>query len=336
MNILIIGPSWIGDMVMAQSLFKKCKADHPNSLIDVVSPAWSQPILSRMPEVRNTILLPTGHGQLKFFKRWKIGNSLKSNGYERAIVLPRTWKSALIPYFAEIPKRTGFLGEFRYGLLNDIRKLDKKILDRFVLRYLALGQEKNDPLPPINIYFPEFTIDQDNQNRLISEFHLRLDRPAVCFFPGAEFGPAKQWPISYFRQLAEDLVKSGYQIWVMGSSKEFNLGEKITQSGAPHHINLCGKTRLEDAIDLMALAVHAVSNDSGLMHVAAAVGLKMDVLYGSSSPSYTPPLSHSARIHYLGLNCSPCFKRTCPLGHLNCLKLITPQQLYQSVVKGCE
>lgn len=336
MKILFVAPSWVGDMTMAQSLFKKCRFEYPDAVMDVVAPVWSLPLLNRMPEIRRGVALPVGHGQLQFFKRVAIGRSLVPEAYDWAIITPRTWKSALIPFFARIPKRTGFTGEMRYGLVNDRRKLDKNRLDMTVLRLLALAEEKSAVLPPRIDFYPELSIDAENQRRLVRDLGLTRKRPIVCFCPGAEYGPAKQWPIRHFRKLAGMLISDGYQVWTLGSAKEVGVGEAIGPENTEWYVNLCGKTRLEDTIDLMALAAHGVTNDSGLMHVAAASGLKIEAIYGSSSPSYTPPLTDKARVHYLGLSCSPCFERTCPLGHLNCLNHISPEQIYQRVVRDCE
>ena len=331
MKILVVAPSWVGDMTMAQSMFKSCLDKTPDALIDVVAPEWSLPLLSRMPEVHKAIALPLGHGQLKLFKRLSIGRSMAVRSYDWAIVIPRTWKSALIPFFARVPRRTGYVGEMRFGLINDLRTLDRKKLDKTLLRQLALAEEKSTPLPPPIRHYPRLSIDHGNQERLIRDLELTLDRPAVCFCPGAEYGPAKQWPVEYFRQLAELLLAEGYQIWTLGSAKEASLGEAAHPGSQAWYKNLCGLTRLEDTVDLMALASHVVTNDSGLMHVAAAVGVKLEAIFGSSSPDYTPPLSERATIHYLGLSCSPCFKRRCPHDHLSCLLDITPDRILKSI-----
>ncbi|MFP4159137.1 MAG: lipopolysaccharide heptosyltransferase II [Desulfobacterales bacterium] len=332
MKILIVAPSWVGDMTMAQSLFKQCRKNNPDAVVDVVAPQWSLPLLHRMPEVRRAIALPVGHGQLGFFKRLAIGRSLIEEGYDRAIITPRTWKSALVPFFARIPRRTGYTGELRFGLINDRRRLDREKLNQTILRLLALAGNKNDPIPPPVEFYPELSVDAQNQERLLGEFGLSPAAPAVCFCPGAEYGPAKQWPLVYFRKLAEMLIKQGYQVWTMGSAKETDLGREIDPGAGKGYKNMCGRTRLEDTIDLMALASHAVSNDSGLMHIAAATGVRLEAIYGSSSPSYTPPLSGKANIHWLGLECSPCFKRTCPLGHLNCLNHIYPERIIENIL----
>ncbi|MBS3810166.1 MAG: lipopolysaccharide heptosyltransferase II [Desulfobacterales bacterium] len=333
MKILVIAPSWVGDMTMAQSIFKKCRAMGRDVVIDVVAPEWSLPLLYRMPEVRRAISLPAGHGQLRFFKRRAIGRSLIEEAYDWAIVTPRTWKSALVPFFAKIARRTGYTGELRFWLINDRRHLDRKKLDKTILRLLALAGDRNGPLPPDIEFYPELSVDRGNQTRLIHEFGLPAKRPAVCFCPGAEYGPAKQWPVAYFRQLAEMLIAEGFQVWSMGSAKEAGLGSSIDPGKGKWYKNLCGRTRLEDTIDLMAMASHAVTNDSGLMHIAAAVGTRVEAIYGSSAPSYTPPLTDRADIYYLGLHCSPCYKRKCPLGHLKCLRDIYPEKIFEAIVR---
>lgn len=151
--------------------------------------------------------------------------------------------------------------------------------------------------------------------------------------PGAEYGPAKQWPIEYYAKLAASLVDNGWQVWILGSDKDVIIGDKIADTGHGHIYNLCGKTQLVDTVDLLACAKSVVSNDSGLMHVAAAVGVEVNVIYGSSTPEYTPPLTGEGKknIFYLGLDCSPCFKRICPLGHTNCLNDIKHEEVYKYI-----
>lgn len=320
-KILVVGPSWVGDMVMAQSLFKLLRLRFSGCEIHVLAPGWSEPILARMPEVSKTLVLAFGHGQLGLSGRWKLGRNLVNEEYTQAIVLPRSWKSALVPFAAKIPIRTGFLGEQRYGLLNDRRLLDKKLLDQTVKRYTALGLPANEVFIPDKVNFPKLEIDFKNQQLLYKSLGLS-DKPAVALMPGAEYGPAKQWPVAYFRELAEKLVAAGKQVWVLGGPKDSEAGTEIAASGLADLHNLCGKTQLADVVDLLAATEAAVTNDSGLMHVAAAVGTKVHAIYGSSSPAFTPPLTDDAQVHYLQLDCSPCFKRTCPLAHTNCLQQI--------------
>lgn len=333
-RILVVGPSWVGDMVMAQSLFMTLRREQPDATLDVLAPAWSLPILERMPEVTNGIAMPVGHGQLGLRARWQLGRQLATHGYAQAIVLPGSLKSALVPWFAGIAKRTGFRGEMRYGLINDMRALDRGRLPMTVQRFVALGLPSQSGQPP-DVPPPRLAPSAPNARALQERLGLSSDRPAVAFMPGAEYGPAKQWPAGHFAQLAQLLIAAGEQVWLLGSAKDQALGEAIVQAvtgpARAHLHNLCGQTRLGDAVDLLSLCRAAVSNDSGLMHVAAALGVPLVGLYGSSDPQHTPPLTAQARVMYLGLPCSPCFKRECPLGHTRCLHDIHPPQVLQAL-----
>lgn len=329
---LVVGPSWIGDMVMAQSLFITLKRQYPACEIDVLAPQWSLPVLNRMPEVHRGIPTDLGHGEFSLVRRYRLGRSLREERYSHAIVLPRSWKSALVPFFAAVPIRTGFRGEMRYGLLNDIRELDKSRLVQTVQRYVSHAYP--DESEELDIPFPRLEVDRSNQKALLSRSGLSLDKPVVCMMPGAEYGPAKQWPIDHYAALATALATRGYQVWVLGSDKDVAAGDRIA-NGSPDRYNLCGKTELVDTVDLLACASAVVTNDSGLMHVAAAVGVDVNVIYGSSTPDYTPPLTDDEKRHvfYLGLECSPCFQRTCRFGHYDCLNDISVNDVFESVFR---
>lgn len=327
-RILVVGPAWVGDMVMAQALFRLLRRREPGCLIDVVGPPWSVPLVARMPEVRRALPLAVGHGEFGFRARRRLGLELRSEAYDRALVLPRSFKSALVPWFARVPVRTGFAGELRGLVLTDVRTLDRARLDQTVKRLLSLGIPDGEPLPAPEP--PALRIDQANRAALLAR--LGLGRaPAVALMPGAAYGPAKQWPVEYFAELAAGLAARGQEAWVLGSRDEAALGERIRAAAGPGVHDLCGRTRLEDTVDLLSAATAAVTNDSGLMHVAAAAGTRVVALYGSSSPAFTPPLTPSATILYRKLDCSPCFARECPLGHLRCLRDITPAEVLASL-----
>ena len=291
---LIVGPSWVGDMVMAQSLFKHLKQVDRNAVIDVIAPAWSHPILARMPEVHEAIGLDVKHGELGLKKRWQLGLALAKRKYSNSIVIPRSLKSALIPWFAEVPERTGFRGEMRYVLLNDMRMLDKQRLPLAVQRMVALGTKPSLEAPAI--IEPALRIDADNQQRLQQEHELNLERPVIALLPGAEFGPAKQWPTAYWAEAADKLYQQGFQLWCLGSPKDRVVAAEIQDLAECPISNLCGQTQLEDAVDLLAMAQHAISNDSGLMHIAAAVGCHVIAIYRTTTPDYTPPLTQNSDI----------------------------------------
>lgn len=329
MKILIVAPSWVGDMVMAQSLFMTLKNQQPNCQIDVLAPSWSLGLLARMPEVSKTFVMPISHGEFSLKARFKLGRKLRSEKYDQAIVLPNSWKSALIPFFAGIPNRTGFVGEMRYGLLNDIQKLDKSVLTMTVQRFAALGFENSENLSTYS--FPALNVTAQQQKAVIEKFELRLSKPILVLCAGAEYGSAKRWTEAHFAELAQYQIADGWQVWLIGSEKDKPVTEEINKITGWQCQDFTGKTNLTEAVDLISLANTIVTNDSGLMHVAAALNKKVIALYGSSDPTFTPPLHSEAEIITLNLTCSPCFKRDCPLGHRQCLMDILPSQVIERI-----
>ncbi|SJM93079.1 ADP-heptose:LPS heptosyltransferase II [Crenothrix polyspora] len=322
----------MGDMVMAQSLFIALKDQYPLCQIDVLAPKWTLALLAKMPQVQHAIALPTARGQFGLIQRYQLGRRLRSEHYDQAIVLPNSWKSALVPFFAYIPVRTGYMGECRWGLLNDARTLDKSVLAMTVQRFVALAYAKNTALPPA-CPTPCFVSDNSKQHATALKFQLNLNLKILVLCPGAEYGEAKRWPISHFAELAKQTAAQGWQIWLLGSDKDSAIAEQINHAAGNVCRNFAGHTSLTEAVELMALADAIVSNDSGLMHVAAALDKDIVALYGSSDPSFTPPLSKKAHIISLQLACSPCFKRECPLyppeheSHTQCLTNITPDRV---------
>lgn len=321
-----MGPAWVGDMVIANALFRLL-AERGQGPVDVVAPPWSQPVAQRMREVRRSWLLEAGHGRLALGARLRLASTLRREGFSRAIVLPRSLKAALMPYFAGVPQRTGLRGEFRYGFVNDMRPIEWTRARPMVERLCALGLDPGESLPA-RLPEPRLVIDRDAQQAIARNLGIRLDRPAAALLPGAEHGPAKRWPPRYFAELSRRLSGEGLAVWLLGSPRDVELGEAISAESNGAAVNLCGRTRLVDAIDLLGAANVAVSNDSGLLHVAAAVGTPVVALYGSSSPVYTPPLTERRRILYLSLECSPCFSPECPLGHQRCLRELKPDQVF--------
>lgn len=329
-KILIISPSWIGDCVMTQPLYRRLHELNPGATIDVFAPKWSMAVFERMPEVSEIIENPFGHGALRLKQRIQTGRALGRRGYGQVIVLPGSLKSALIAAATGIKKRTGYVGESRYLLLNDIRRLDKQALPLMVDRYTALAH-------PTQADFnghsdnPRFSIKEESRRAALQAHGLNTDKPVLAFCPGAEFGPAKRWPAHHFAELARRYQAQGWQVWLFGSQKDFDIAEEINTLSDGLCVNLCGKTSLSEAIDLLGCAGAVVCNDSGLMHLAAALGRKLVAVYGSSSADHTPPLSDTAAIVSLNLDCSPCFKRECPLGHTDCLNKLTPDYVQQAL-----
>ncbi len=331
-KILVVGPSWVGDMIMAQSLYKLLARRKPEAELHVLAPAWSKPVLELMPEVSRAIGQPVGHGKLGFSVRRELGCRLRSERYSQAIVLPRSFKSTLVPYFASIPVRTGFRGEWRYGVLNDRRPFNATVLDQTVKRFVMLGlQREETDLPEIDA--PALQISDENRLLTLARFGLEADANNVAIMPGAEYGSAKRWPLRKFTDLAARLVGVGVAVRILGSANERALGDAIVASiDQSRARNLCGETSLAEVADLLSAATVAVTNDSGLMHMAAAVQTHVVALFGSSSPSFTPPLTSTKTVFYLDLDCSPCFQRTCPLGHFHCMKDISVDAVSSAVV----
>lgn len=308
---------------MMQPLLMRLKQRAPAAELHVLAPRWSAPLLSRMPEVDAVIDNPFPHGAFDWAGRKALGRRLAGASFAQAYVLPNSWKSALVPFFAEIPERIGYTGEARFILLN--RRLPNSTLPRLVDRYAALAGEFPDPTPN-----PRLTSTAKQQRAARNALGLPLDLAPVIFCPGAEYGPAKRWPAHHFAALAQKIGAGKTAVWLIGSAKEAPIGADIAQRAAGAVLDLCGRTTLEQAIDLIAGARAVVTNDSGLMHVAAALDVPTIALYGSSSPTYTPPLSAHAKILSLGLSCSPCFKRECPLpapDTLRCLADLPPEQV---------
>jgi heptosyltransferase-2 len=335
LKILIIAPSWIGDTVAAQTLFMRLREYHPDAVIDALAPPWVAAVLQAMPEINGEVLdNPFAHGQLRLKERWALARQLKQRGYDAAYVLPNSLKSALSPLFAGIPKRIGFTGESRFGLINVRHTLDTAATPLQVERYAILAEEPRAALPrPYPL--PRLKVDKAVQESTLQSLALSASPAPVIFCPGAEFGPAKRWPEKHFATLARQLGAQGIPVWLLGSKKDAAVGDEIVRlSGGPNAgaaLNLCGVTNLAQAVQLIALARHVVTNDSGLMHVAAALGTPLTALFGSSSPGYTPPLSDKAQVMSLNLVCSPCFQRECPLGHLDCLNKIAPERVLETI-----
>jgi heptosyltransferase-2 len=331
-KILIVAPAWLGDAVMSNPLLRCLKKRYANCTIDVLSPKGTAQIYQHMVEVDNIIISPFEHGDFKLKARRQFGKTLKPNGYTRAYVLPNSWKSALIPYAAGIAVRIGWLGESRYVLLNDHRKLDKAMLPLMVQRFVALCFAAGKSWPKDKIPAPRLTYDKALLETTLNRLDISVDKPVIVLCPGAAFGPAKQWPSVYWTKVAQHWHSQGYQIWLIGSPIDNTICEAINYRTNDVCLNLCGKTSLSEAVALIDCAQVVVSNDSGSMHIAAALNKPQVAIFGSSSPLFTPPLNSKATVLSLdNLSCKPCFKRTCPLQHLQCLNGIKPNQVIEAM-----
>lgn len=337
-KVLVIGPSWLGDMIMSQSLFKILHAQ--GKTIDVLAPKWNHAVLSCMPEVSNAIELPFDHGDLKLLERYKFAKKIKQNKYDECIVIPNSFKSALIAYWAKIKKRTGWLGEQRYFLLNNYRKLDKKNMPLMVQRLMALAYfDQNislEEIASLNYPYPQLKIDNQFILNTLSKFNLSNNKNTIILAPGAAYGETKQWPADYFAKIANNKIKQGWQVWLLGSQNDKSITDVVNSKTNNQCNNLAGQLQLEETVALISKANLIISNDSGLLHVAAAVNTPLVGVYGSTSPDFTPPLIDENKKVILkpeNLSCSPCFKKTCQFGHLKCLYDIKPEMVEHAIDK---
>lgn len=327
-RILVVGPAWVGDMVMSQSLYIFLQDKYPGVTIDVLAPPWSEPLIARMPEVNRAIIKPIGHGELGLGRRHKLGRLLRGSKYDQAIMLPNSFKSAVAPFLAGIPTRTGWRGEMRYGLLNDMRTLDPDKLPLMVQRFVALGQAPEADIPE-HLPPPLLVVDQKRARACADQYQLDQGRPILALCPGAEFGAAKRWPAEYYADIAARYLDKGWQVVLYGSASDREVTAEIYASSGEHPDcrDLAGHTQLAEAVDLLSLSAAVVSNDSGLMHIAAALQRPVLVVYGATSPAFTPPLSPNAEVLVSDIECAPCFERECPLGHHRCMRDTTPGQV---------
>jgi len=324
---LLVAPAWVGDAVMSEPLIRNIAAND-QAPVDVLAPPWVAPLFERMPNVGQVIAAPFAHGRLDLKARWRLGQSLKAQGYQNAYILPNSLKSALPIFFAGIPNRIGFTGESRYGLINRRQKLDKQKLPRMVDRFLALGPKAASGA---DTDIPQLSANLGAFEQLKTTLGLTIQNRLAILCPGAEYGPAKRWSVEHFATLTRQLQQAGYTVWTIGSAKDQESGAAIESLSGGIAINLCGRTKLADAIDLMSQADIVVSNDSGLMHVAAALQRPLIALFGSSSPQFTPPLSKQVAILQHSVPCSPCFARTCRYGHMDCLTQLLPETVMASI-----
>lgn len=297
MKFLIVGPSWVGDAVMSQTLLKLLKKNEKLCFIDVLVPSWALPVFKRMKEVDRVIEMPFTHGDIKIKERKKFADQIKRNNYDQAIILPNSFKSSLVPYFAGIPLRTGWRGEMRYFLLNDVRKLDKKIYPRMVDQFCALGIKEDQKLPQIEN--PNLEINIKSVSNLLTTFGIKTNNKILTLCPGAEFGPAKRWPSIFYSIVAQQYLDKDWTVLCLGSKKDSKISQEIKQNlngNIQNFIDTSGKTALEDSIDLLSVSSLVLTNDSGLMHIASAVRVPLLALFGPTSPEFTPPLGDRAFI----------------------------------------
>lgn len=331
---LIIAPHWIGDAVMSQPLLDALKQINPTQSIAVLCTPWVAPIYRACSEVTEIIEVDFQHGALQWGLRRLVAQQIKAKQFDQVFVLPNSLKSAFIPWLAGIPVRIGYRGELRFGLINHtLTNPSRQARTPMVEHYVRLLKATETSLPSSS---PSLQPKLSITDQAIERVKVRLEglgnKPFYVFAPGAEYGPAKRWPSSHFAELATKILHAdaNAQIIILGSKADHVLGQAIQdQSKAMERIhNWCGVINLEEAMAVIVQSTQVISNDSGLMHIAAALSVPQIALFGSSNPKHTPPLSKQAKVIWLGLTCSPCYQRICPLGHLDCLTKIEAEQVY--------
>lgn len=334
MKTLVIAPNWIGDALMAQPLLTLLKQADPSQKIVCLAPRWVAPVLEAMPEVDRVLSTELAHGRLQWKLRRQFAQAVRALHFDRVFVLPNSLKSALIPWLARIPQRIGYRGEARYVLLDRrVKGPDPSLA--MSERYAALAGAVGLTVPKV-LPLPRLIADSIAVEAVRMRFGFGAFTELVALCPGAEFGPAKRWPAAHFATLASTLLadRPRARVLLLGGKGDRAIADAIVAGTTPADtrlLNLCGETDLGEAIALIATSSAIVSNDSGLMHVAAALSRPQVALFGSSDPRHTPPLSPHAKTLWLHLDCSPCFERVCPLGHLNCLVGITPRRVFDSM-----
>ena len=330
-RILVISPNWIGDAVMAQPMLRLLHERNPQQPIDVLAPSWVAPVWRAIREVDTVIEAPFKHGKLQWAERRQFARQLRERGYAEAYVLPNTLKFALIPWMAGIPRRVGYKGEMRYGLINVMHHNDKRLPRPMVSFYAALASAPAKAVPlPSALPRPTLAVDDAHISDVAASFALNRSAPIVAFAPGAEFGSAKRWPPSHFAELANTVKRmySDAQVVLLGSAKDREVCEEIVAQ-ATHAKNLAGVTSLDQAIAVIAASDAVVSNDSGLLHIASALNRPIVAIYGPTDPEHAPPFSDMAVSLSLRLDCSPCRQRECPLGHHRCMKDLSASMVWQ-------
>ncbi|MDR1057730.1 MAG: lipopolysaccharide heptosyltransferase II [Coxiellaceae bacterium] len=322
-KILIIAPSWVGDLVMSQALLRLIKDKNPECSIDVFAPLFLHPLLQRMPEVDNCLVAPFKHGELKLIERFKLAKSLRKNFYTHSYILPNSFKSALIPFFAKIPYRIGWRGEMRYFIVNCMKRSPKKT-PLMVEHYVTLGYDGNEEFTG-NFLLPKLQVRPPQRNTLSG-------KPILAMCPGVSFGDAKRWPVGHFAEVARVKKNEGWEVWIFGSDTERIIAQEIQEKCHNVCLDLTGKTDLGETADLLSLATAVLANDSGLMHIAAALSKPLVAVYGPTSPNIAPPLSDNKfKILCLNLSCSPCEKRWCPLKYNRCMHELKPEMILKAL-----
>ncbi|MCP4329146.1 MAG: lipopolysaccharide heptosyltransferase II [Alphaproteobacteria bacterium] len=322
-KILIVGPAWVGDMIMSQGLLKILKLRNPDADIDVLAPPWTRPLLAFMPEVRRAIEMPFRHGELNLRGRRTLGRSLRPEAYDVAYVIPRTLKAALIAYWAGIPKRVGHPRGRSFGILTDHRAADPENSPHQTARFAALADDTGQPpeaFPP-----PALSVGPDQVTAALEALSLSPpEGPLMIIAPGSGNAPAKRWPAEHFAEIARHRRTQGWAVWIDGSPADAPITAEVADLSGGSCLDLKGRASIAQSVALISLATEVVTNDSGALHIAAALGKRTVAVFGPTDPAFALPKSPGVEAVRTGIECSPCYADECPLGHFKCMRDLTP------------
>ncbi|MDR3467827.1 MAG: lipopolysaccharide heptosyltransferase II [Xanthobacteraceae bacterium] len=322
--ILVVPYMWIGDFVRGHTVVRVLKQRWPNRPVDMLTTTLCAPLVDYMPGVRQGIVWDLPRGRLALKQQRALAERLRAQNYGTALVMPRTWKAALAPVFAGIPERVGFVGEVRFGLINDWR-WGEKALPRMIDRKVALA------LPPGTAMatewpVPQLTVPAAEIAAWRAAHGLGLT-PAIALAPGS-VGSGKRWP--RYAEAARLLAARGFEVWVVGGPGEKALAADIVAAGGPSVRDLTG-TDLRNGVLALAAARLAISNDSGLMHVAAAIGTPTMAIFGPTSPYHWAPLNELAAIVQTRTRvpCQPCHRPVCTMNDHRCMTEIAADEVVE-------
>jgi heptosyltransferase-2 len=321
---------WIGDFVRCHTVVQLLKARWPDRPIDVLTPPLNAPLLDYMPGVRQGIVADLRHNRLDLFRHPQLASRLRAEAYGTALIMSRKWKAAWAPFIAGIPERVGFIGEARYVLLNDKRWGEHK-LPRQIDQCAVLALPPDAPLPDT---WPEPRLHVPLADTTAWKARRGLAGPrSIALAPGA-VGPSKRWPASYYAEVAQALIAQGWIVWVVGGPNETPIAREIVTAAGPQAHDVTGHD-LREGILALAAADFVLSNDSGLLHVAAAIGTPTAGIFGPTSPQLWAPLNPLAATieTHTEVSCRPCHEPTCRFGHHRCMRDISAAQVLDIITR---
>lgn len=332
-RLLIRSTNWIGDAIMTTPAVRAIRRNFPNARISMLAKPWVAPVFAHSPHVDEIIVFDAGGRHAGVFGTLRLAKDLRKGRYDAAILLQNAIEAAIIAFLAGIPRRIGFDTDGRRLLLTHPVHRTKAIKaihqTGYYLKILE-GAGMTAGRPTLELHLDPADTRRAAQMR--AEFGIAPGRPLIGLNPSATFGPAKQWFPERYAALGDLLNKElGALILIFGGPSDRELGRTITGLMSAPAIDLSGRTSLGEAMALIDRCTAFVTNDSGLMHVAAALGTPLVAVFGSTNWTTTSPFSDTSRIVRVPIACSPCMQPVCPLGHMNCMRQVSVAMVADAV-----